>query len=67
MRQHNDGNDDRRWKAHSRRRDKAPVAYDTNRRHRPNSEEYAPEQNGLASKYLIFEILERGVNLPLPT
>ena len=29
MQYHNDGNDDRRWKAHSRRRGKAPVTYDT--------------------------------------
>jgi hypothetical protein len=33
MRQHNDGNDDPRWKARSRRWGKVPVACDTNRRH----------------------------------
>jgi hypothetical protein len=46
MRYHNDGNDDRRWRARSRRWGKAPVAYDTNRRHRANSEEYPRRRNG---------------------
>jgi hypothetical protein len=75
MRQHNDGNDDRRWKARSRRWGKAPVAYDTNRRHWPNSEEY-PKGKKMGSRvnseslreprHLTFEILEDSGNLPPP-
>jgi len=36
----NDGNDDRAWKARSHRRGRVLTAFDTNRRHRPNSEMY---------------------------
>ena len=42
MRCHNGGNDDHGWKARSHKRDRVLMAYDTNRRHWTNSEEYPP-------------------------
>jgi hypothetical protein len=40
MGQDNDGNDDLGRKARSHKRGRVLTAYDTNRRHRPNSEMY---------------------------